>query len=231
MTLQKTLLFSIACLVISSSASAQHSCRRITVRPSHHHHHGHVSPIVIRHTPAHILSAHLTHTSYTPASYQTASLAPMPTNITFGAYSHVDQLASRLEVLMNQLCLDIYYNYSHNPGFTETYAEAYSLYQTARYIHASEHNYDRDAIRQQISGADALFHHIQEDVQSWSRAPYRQIGTLGILTKMEMTEDTIHHLMEDLGVIATPGLEEPPVPNSPVVSPTLSTPPAPPHLP
>jgi hypothetical protein len=177
------------------------------------------------------ISAHLTHTSYSPTGYQTASLTPLPPQVTFGAYSHVDELASRLEVLMNETCLDIYYNYSHNPGFAETYSEAYSLYQTARYIHASEHNYDRNTIRQQIGGADALFHHIQQDVQGWSRAPNRQIGTLGILTKMEMTEETIHHLMEDLGVAATPGLEEPPAPGNFGSPQTFSTPPAPPVLP
>ena len=235
MTIQKTMLFSIASLLLASSASAQPTCsRRVVIQPSHHHHHyGHPTPIVInrgvsRITP--IISAHLTHGSYPQGGYVTAGLAPMPSQIAFGSFSHVDELASRLEVLMNELCLDMYYNYSHNPGFQETYTEAYSLFQTARYIHASEHNYDRDEICRLIGGADALFHHIQEDVRGWSRVPNRQIGALGILTKMEMTEETIHHLMDDLGVSATPGLEEPPAPgllNAPL---PLSLPPAPPQL-
>lgn len=232
MTIQKTLLFSLASLIFASTANAQSHCHRpIVVPPSHHHHHhGYSRPVVINHVASRVapyISAHLTHTSYSPGSYQTAGLAPLPTNVSFGAYSHVDELASRLEILMNELCLDMYYNHSHNPGFQETYSEAYSLYQTAKYIHASEHHYNREAIRSQLSGADALFHHIQDDVRGWSRASNRQIGTLGILTKMEMTEETIHHLMEDLGVSATPALEEPPVPAGFSPAGTLSVPPLP----
>ncbi len=221
MTIQKTVLLGLVAVLAPSAADAQ--CRRarpIVVHPIHHHHGyvGHYRP-----TP------HIAHRPHSDHAYlQTAQLPPAPANVAFGGFSHVDDLAARLEVLMNELCLDLYYNYSHNPGFHETYTEAYSLYQTSRYIHASEHNYDRDAIRQQLGGADALFHHIQDDVRGWTRIPRRQIGTLGILTKIEMTEDTLHHLMEDVGVMATPGLEEPPVPSA--LS-ALSVPPAPSVLP
>jgi len=139
-------------------------------------------------------------------------LPPTPDVAGYGEFSHVDELAAQLERLMNELCLDLHYNYSHNPGFHETYAEAYSLFQTAQFIHASEHNYDRGAIQSRIGGADALMHHIQDDVNGWSRVPHRQIGTLGMVTKLEMIEDTLHHLMQDVGVSLTTGLEIPPPP-------------------
>jgi len=130
----------------------------------------------------------------------TLEAAPTPQEITFGGFGHVDDLAQRLELLLNDLCLDLYYNYSHNPEFHETYSEAYSLLETAKYIHAAEHANDRDAISRKLGGADALFHHVEEDVRGWSRVHHRQIGTLGILSKMEMTESVLHHLMEDVGV-------------------------------
>ena len=122
----------------------------------------------------------------------------------FGAFSHVDDLASRLEALTNQFCLDLYYNYSHNPGFRTTYREAYQLLQVAKYIHAAEHHHNRAAIQQQLGGMDQLFHHLQDDVRGWTRHHYRQIGRLGIITKMRRIESTLHHLMNDVGVAPTP---------------------------
>lgn len=130
----------------------------------------------------------------------TQQVAPTPQEITFGGFGHVDDLAQRFEYLMNDLCLDLYYNYSHNPGFQETYSEAYSLLEAAKFIHAAEHANDRDAISRKLGGADALFHHVEDDVRSWSRIHRRQVGTLGILSKMEMAESVLHHLMQDVGV-------------------------------
>ena len=67
-------------------------------------------------------------------------------------------------------------------------------------------------------GADALFHHIQDDVRAWHCVARRQIGTRGIVVKLEMAETTLLHLMEDVGVSVGAGVEEPPVPqNLPVV--------------
>lgn len=152
----------------------------------------------------------------------TQQVAPTPQEITFGGSGHVEDLAQRLEFLMNDLCLDLYYKYSHNPGFQETYSEAYSLLETAKYIHAAEHAKDRDAISRKLGGADALFHHVEGDVRGWSRIHHRQIGALGILSKMEMAESVLHHLMQDVGVqtevpeqapapgIGGPGLALPP---------------------
>ncbi len=116
------------------------------------------------------------------------------------SYGHVEDLAQRLEFLLNDLCLDLYYNYSHNPGFQETYSEAYALLETAKYIHAADHANDRDAISRKLGGVDALCYHVEGDVLGWSRVHRRHIGTLGILSKMEMTESVLHHLMEDVGV-------------------------------
>ena len=47
---------------------------------------------------------------------------------------------------------------------------------------------------------DALFHHLQDDVRTWSRIHHHQVGQLGILSKMELIEAALHHLMNDVGV-------------------------------
>ena len=126
-----------------------------------------------------------------------------PEQVTFGSFSHVNELANRLETLSNEFCLDLHYNYSHNPGFRETYREAYSMLQVAKYIHAAEHQNDRKAIQEELSGLDQLFHHIQDDVRGWSRHHHRQIGYDGISSKMAIIESTLHHLMNDVGVKRT----------------------------
>jgi len=47
----------------------------------------------------------------------------------------------------------------------------------------AEHLQDRAAILSKLAGADSLFHHVEQDVQGWTRHHHRQIGSLGILSK------------------------------------------------
>jgi len=124
----------------------------------------------------------------------------VPVVIQFGSFSHVDDLASRMEFLSNELCLDMYYNYQHNRDFMATYREAYQILKVARFIHDAEHLNDRDAIRRQLGGLDALFHHVEDDMATWHRHNNRQIGHLGIQAKLSLLESTLHHLMNDVGV-------------------------------
>ena len=141
--------------------------------------------------------------------------APQLQTIQFGSFSHVDDLASQLETEMKYFLLDMHYNYAHNHGFRTTYAEAYRLYEVAKYIHAAEHQQNRAAIRQQLGGMDALFHHLEEDVETWTRHNHYPVGHLGIRAKMNQIESTLHHLMNDVGVELAPpapAINDPPVP-------------------
>lgn len=158
---------------------------------------------------------------YTPqtASIGNSHVVQRPVPVQFGSFSHVDDLASRLETLCNEFLLDLHYNYPHNPGFRETYTEGYQLLQVAKYIHDAEHAQDRAAIRSKLNGMDSLFHHLQDDVRGWSRHHHRQVGQLGILSKMDMIESALHHLMNDVGVQQAPrpgaaGGQAPPPPGS-----------------
>ena len=127
-----------------------------------------------------------------------------PKQVTFGSFSHVHDLAIRFERLSNEFCLNLHYNYSRDPGFRETYREAYQMLQIAKYIHEADHELDRRAIRKQLSGVDQLFHHIQEDVRGWSRFHRGQIEHKEIVSQMTLIESTLHHLMNDVGVKPTP---------------------------
>ena len=206
MTIQKTVMAALAGLMMISQADAQCVRSQRLIRSYH-------TPYAYAYRPHISLRPQVTPPVQVTTHGQPLEVPPAPSDIAFGECRHVDELAHRLEVLMNELCLDLVYNYSHNPEFRETYAEAYSLYLMARSIHASEHNFDREGARRQLAGADALLRHICDDVRGWTRIPRRQIGLLGINAKMQQAEDTLCHLMEDIGVAATPGLEVPPTPD------------------
>jgi hypothetical protein len=143
---------------------------------------------------------------YVPRPYVTkrrAYVADKPVAVEFGGYAHVDDLAGRLERHANQLCLDLHHNYRHNAGFAETYREAYQILSTAKYIHAKEHQGDRAEVARRVDDLDGLVHHVQDDVNGWSRRNRRQIGQSGVQTKLTLVEATLHHLMHDVGVQGT----------------------------
>jgi hypothetical protein len=130
-----------------------------------------------------------------------------PAAVAFGSYSHVDDLSARIETLANEVCLDLHYNYHHNPGYQETYGEAYSLLQQAKALHAAEHNQDRNFIRAAVQGLDGLFHHVQEHAANFSPHVERPVGPYSLPEKLAQLESMIHHLMHDVGIAphAAPG--------------------------
>lgn len=215
------------------------------IRDSHGHVIGNTHHNVVHQNSTYIVphNSHANHhgtyfahdNGYYYAPQQTASLGSnhvvqKPVQVQFGSFSHVDDLAGRLETLTNEFLLDLHYNYSHNPGYAETYGEAYQLLQAAKYVHAAEHANDRAAIQSKLNGMDALFHHVQEDVRGWSRHHHQQIGQLGILSKMDMIESALHHLMNDVGVqqAPAPGVANGVAPPPPGVAPgPLTTAPPP----
>ena len=139
-----------------------------------------------------------------PATIQTAHLHPVqaaqPVQMEFGGFARCEDLAGRLETEANRLCLDMFYNYQHNPGFQETYKEAYSLLESAKFIHAKQHQGDRDAIRHHVTQMDGLLHHVQGELQPWSRNHSRQVGFGGIIEKSSAVEAILHHLCYDVGI-------------------------------
>jgi hypothetical protein len=148
---------------------------------------------------------------YVPRTYVVESgpyVAAKPVQIEAGGYAYVDDLSGRLERLANQLCLDLHYNYRHNPGFKETYREAYQILSTAKYIHDKEHQGDKAEVAHRLDELDSLFHHVQDEVSGWSRRHYRQVGEAGAQTKLELVEATLHHLMNDVGVKGVHGAPE-----------------------
>ena len=155
-----------------------------------HHHHGSywVDSGLYYYQPRTIVTA--------PGVY----VASKPTAIEFGGYAHVDDLTGRLSLLANDLCLDMHYNYQHNPGFADVYGEAYQIFDLAKSMQSLSESGDRVELVRLVQDLDPLFHHVQGEVATWSRRHQRQIGQSGLLTKIEVMESLLHHLMYDVGV-------------------------------
>src|SRR5690606_32165144 len=149
-----------------------------------------------------------------------------------GGYAHLADLAGRLSLLANDVCLDMHYNYSHNPGFAETYREAYQILDMAKYLEAAENQGDRAEIARRVTELDPLFHQVQGEVQGWSRSHQRQIGESGLMTKLEIMEALLHHLMYDVGIEPhSAPREEAPPPATDEVAPSPPVTTSPPSLP
>ena len=123
-----------------------------------------------------------------------------PVEVEFGSFKHYEDLATRLDAIANEVCLDLHYNHRRNPKFREVYREAYKVLQDAKYVHGSEHRGDQEAIRAAIGPMDDLFHHVREEVSSWTGERVRRVGSADLPSKLEEMEALIHHLMFDAGI-------------------------------
>lgn len=129
-------------------------------------------------------------------------IVPRSVKLEFGSFQQVEDLSGRLETEVNRWCLDMSYNYRHNPDFSTTYREAYKILKSAKFIHSAEHAQDREAIRAEVATIDPLFHHVQDKIKSWTRQERRLVGQGGINGKAEVVESILHHLAYDVGVEA-----------------------------
>jgi hypothetical protein len=66
--------------------------------------------------------------------------------VTYGGFSHIDDLSIELEQRSRSILWEMHYNYRHNGDFNITYSEAYTMLRQAKALHAAEHRGDRTAI-------------------------------------------------------------------------------------
>ena len=137
-----------------------------------------------------------------PPTPPMAPLAPQSVKLVFGGFQQTEDLSSRLEIEANRWCVDMHYNYAHNPDFAATYRDAYKILLAAKYVHSSEHRQDREAIRTELARVEPLFHQVQEKIKTWTRQERRPVGEGGINGKAEVVESILHHLLFDVGVKA-----------------------------
>lgn len=149
-------------------------------------------------TPAHVVpiapSLHEAPLQPTPVTVQ------KPIAMRFDGFSRYQDLAGRLDVAANLLCLDMHYNYRHHPRFAEIYREAYGILQAAKFIHGKEHQGDQETIRRRMAEVDRLFHHVQGEIVDWTPAQVKPIGSEPLQAKASALEAILHHLCFDVGV-------------------------------
>jgi hypothetical protein len=148
---------------------------------------------------------------YTPYTVRPITSVPLASQATvvevqktvafdLGGFNRFQDLAGRLSLETNALCLDMHYNYGHNKNFRDVYREAYELLLGAKYLSGSEHKGDRELVRLRAAEMDKLFHHVQAEIRSWSRVPSKQVMAGTVVEKIEATEALLHHLCFDVGV-------------------------------
>lgn len=242
----------LACL--PSSASAQHHHHHHHHHHyGHHHYHGsyygnsnwnyvvpntqyysgayYVQGNSYYYTPSPVVYANAAQPAYSgygvaPAqqSFAQQSFAQQSVALQYGGFSYCNDLTGRLEAQLNLLCLELHYNYQHNPDFAQTYREAYSLLQQARQMHALDHQGQRDAIRQAVTSVDQQYHHIQSDIANWTRQNNRHLPPGDALQKAANGEAILHHLCYDVGIQPhVPGARLPNVELAPAPGPTPGT--------
>lgn len=197
---------------LPSSAMAQHRHHH----HRHHHHHGsnygysnwnYVVPHTHQYRGAYYTQGNSSYYTQSPIVYagvtQAGYVPPpvqQPQQLQFGGFSYCNDLTGRLEAQLNLLCLELHYNYQHNPDFAHTYREAYNLLQLAKQLHALDHQGQREAIRQAVTDLDQQYHHVQQDIASWTRQDRRHIPPGDAIQKASAGEAMLHHLCFDVGV-------------------------------
>lgn len=136
----------------------------------------------------------------TPIAPPPAAAVQTPVELTFGGFTRYQDLAGRLVIDVNALCLDMHHNYQGNKKFAEAYAEAYGVLQAAKNLQGKEHNGDRTAIAKSVTEVHRLFHHVMDETRGWARTAKKQVGTDAIEEKLAGVEAVLHHLAYDAGI-------------------------------
>jgi len=123
-----------------------------------------------------------------------------PIELQFGGFQRHEDLGGRLVFAANALCLEMSYNYRDNPGFALAYRSAYDLLQAARFIHAKEHQGDRQAVQARVDDVDRLYHRLRNQARYWTQTGNARVGDGGLGSKLANLEAIIHQICWVVGV-------------------------------
>jgi hypothetical protein len=127
----------------------------------------------------------------------------------FDEVSHVDDVSWQVRRRANAICWEIYRYQRHRHDFKSVYREAYEMLKTAEYVHDLIHNHGRRSrVRAEVQVLDQLFHHIEGDLALWANSDRQfhvsfhspENGVRTLQKMMERLENTLHHLMQDIGI-------------------------------
>lgn len=122
---------------------------------------------------------------------------------TFGARSHIDEVAVRLKNQANSVCWEMHNHYQRNPNFRRTYGQMYDILQSTKHIHQlvddGYHNTrhgTEDHIANDLLTIEQLLQQVRDGVRHWTSGAGG--GSVGM--RIGSFEDTLRHVMQDYGV-------------------------------
>ena len=158
---------------------------------------------------------------------------------------HIDRLAYSIKRQTALVCRELNLGFRRAPQYRHLYKDAYKMYQLADHMHEiAHHSNNLGHLRADASELDALLHHIQElidasVVDSFGRRARTSVGvhhgfhsggsiglsgyhTRRLKSLVDALEDSVHHLIEDLGVNNGQANRSPVPPPAPPVPPQPS---------
>ena len=123
-----------------------------------------------------------------------------PVELAFGGFARFEDLAGRLVIDVNVLCLDMHHNYQGNKNFANVYADAYGILQSAKYLQSNEHKGDKETVRKRVVVLHDLLHRVMDETNGWVRTARKQVGTDMLEEKLAGVEAISHHLTYDVGI-------------------------------
>lgn len=123
-----------------------------------------------------------------------------PVPVEFGGWEYMDELAPVMPQVLNELCLDMYYNYRSARNFDPAYRDAYAMLEASKELRAAQKSGDQSQVKEHLKKIDRMLHQVEDQTQGWTRTHTRQIGELGLITKLQVAGDMTHHMMHDAGI-------------------------------
>jgi hypothetical protein len=121
-----------------------------------------------------------------------------PVELTFGGFARTTDLAARLAVEANALCLDLHYNFKGNAKFADVYADAHAVLQAAKLL--EDGKADRKTQTARLADAQKRFERVLGELSDWKRTQTKLIGTNELAEKLVGVEAVMYHLCHDVGV-------------------------------
>jgi hypothetical protein len=137
------------------------------------------------------------------ASFSFAIIAAMATDANADTYSHIDQIASRIQKRANQIVNETSH-YVHTPQYAHLRSDAIAVAALAEHIHELAHHHGSVAhLASDLAELDAEFHHMESlfhqiEISAAHGHGHVHGNTAHARRLLDRIEDDIHHLQTDI---------------------------------
>jgi len=142
------------------------------------------------------------------ASFSFIVLATMATGANADTYSHIDQIANRIQNRANQIVNETGH-YVHTPQYQHLRSDALAVAELAEHIHELAHHHGSAAhLASDLAELDAEFHHLESlfhqiEISAAYGHGHVHGNTNNVRRLLDRIEDDIHHLQTDIASLRT----------------------------